>query len=102
MFPFLNILQHYVEFDIRTIITLEKIFGARFFDGSINYLVHCHAIFLVFSNGLNLLSMVQTIVLAFLKCCALINLALITHFQQDDYPIFLDVVAHVEIGTFSN
>jgi hypothetical protein len=32
-FPFPNILQHYVEFDIHTIIRLEKLFGVGFFGG---------------------------------------------------------------------
>jgi hypothetical protein len=34
-----NILQHHVDFDTHTIVALEKVFGARFFGGSMNYLV---------------------------------------------------------------
>jgi hypothetical protein len=44
--------------------------------------------------------MVQITTLAFLGCWALIALALIIHFQQDDHLILLDaVVAHVETNT---
>jgi hypothetical protein len=56
--PFLGILQHYVEFDIRTIAMLEKLVGARFFGGSIGHLACCHATFLASSGGLNLPFMV--------------------------------------------
>ncbi len=41
MFPSLGILQHYVEFVIRTKTTLEKLFGVGSFGGYINYLAHC-------------------------------------------------------------
>jgi hypothetical protein len=41
MFPSPDILQHYVEFDIRTIITLKKLLVARSFGGSTSHLV-CH------------------------------------------------------------
>jgi hypothetical protein len=43
--------------------------------------------------------MVQNVALAFLGCWALIVPTLVTHFQHDDRPIFLDVVAHVKIDT---
>jgi len=39
MFPSLGILQHYVEFNIHTITTMEKLFGVGFFGGSICHLV---------------------------------------------------------------
>jgi len=35
MFPSLNTLQHYVEFDIHTITTLKKLLGVKSFGGSI-------------------------------------------------------------------
>jgi hypothetical protein len=35
-----TILQHHVDFDIHTIVALEKVFGVGFFGGSMNYLVH--------------------------------------------------------------
>jgi hypothetical protein len=35
-----------VEFDIHTIVTLEKLFGGGSFGGSIGYLAHCQTIFL--------------------------------------------------------
>jgi hypothetical protein len=41
LFPSPNILQHYTKFDIHTIVTLEKLFDAKYFDGFINHLV-CH------------------------------------------------------------
>jgi len=40
VFLFLDILQHYVKFDIRTIITLEKLFGAGSPNAFISYLTH--------------------------------------------------------------
>jgi hypothetical protein len=41
MFPSLGILQHYVEFHIRTITMLERLLSVGFFNGSINHLA-CH------------------------------------------------------------
>jgi hypothetical protein len=40
VFPFPGILQHYIEFNIHTIITLEKLLGARSFGGFIGHLAH--------------------------------------------------------------
>ncbi len=37
MFPFLGILQHYIEFNIHTIVTLEKLFGVGSFSGFIDH-----------------------------------------------------------------
>jgi hypothetical protein len=79
--PSLCILQHYIEFDIRTIALLEKLLGAGSFDGSINHLAHCQAILPTSSNGLGLLFVVQTFVLTFFKCWTLIVPTLVTHFQ---------------------
>jgi hypothetical protein len=39
--------------------------------------------------------------LAFLGCWTLIDPTLVSCFQQDDHFTFLDVMAHVEIGTYS-
>ncbi len=38
MFPSLSILQHYVEFNICALTTLEKLLGARSFGGFIGHL----------------------------------------------------------------
>jgi hypothetical protein len=38
MFPFPGILQHYIEFNIHTITTLKKLFGAGSFGGFIGHL----------------------------------------------------------------
>jgi hypothetical protein len=80
MFPSPSILQHYIEFDIHTIITLEKLLGAGSFGGYINHLTHHQAILLAFLGGLSLCFIIRTTTLTFLGCCALIALALITHF----------------------
>jgi hypothetical protein len=65
MFPSPSILKHYIEFDIDTIITLEKLFGVGSFNGSINDLI-CHQTnFPASSGGLSLLSIVRTITLHF-------------------------------------
>jgi hypothetical protein len=58
MFPSLIILQDYVKFDIRIIITLEKLLGVGTIGGSIGHLTHRHAIFPTFLNGFNILSIV--------------------------------------------
>jgi hypothetical protein len=53
VFPFPCILQHYAEFDIHTIATLEKLLGVGSFGDSMNHLACCQAIF-VFSSTLSL------------------------------------------------
>jgi len=44
--------------------------------------------------------MVWRVAPTFLRCWALIVHALISHFQHDDHPTFLDVMAHVDIGIY--
>jgi hypothetical protein len=66
---------------------LEKLLGVRSFGDSINHLAHHQTTLLTSLGGFGLPFMVQTIAPAFLRCRALIALALITHFQQDDCPI---------------
>jgi hypothetical protein len=81
MFPSLNILQHYVKFNIHTITTLEKLLGARSFGGSINHLT-CRQATLPTSLGrFGLPYVVWTITPTFLWCWALIALALVIRFQ---------------------
>ncbi len=80
MFPSLGILQHYVEFDIHIVVTLEKLLGVGFFGGSIGHLVCCQATFLVSSGELSLPFMVWTTFLALLGCWALIVLILVICF----------------------
>jgi hypothetical protein len=51
-------LQHYVEFDIRTTIMLEQLFGVGFFGDFISHLT-CHLIiFHVSSGGFGLISVI--------------------------------------------
>jgi hypothetical protein len=100
MFPFACILQHYVKFDIHTIVMLEKLLGVGSFNCSIGHLVHRQTILLVFLGGFGLPFVDWTVALAFLGCWALIAFALVIHYQQDDHPIVLDALTHVEI-TFS-
>jgi hypothetical protein len=54
MFPFIGILQHYIEFDTCTIAMLENLLGARYFGGSIGPLIHHHTTFFISSNEFNL------------------------------------------------
>ncbi len=98
-FPSLGILHHYTKFNICTIVMLEKLLGVGSFDGFIGHLVRCQATFLASSGGLNLLFVVRTTTFTFLGCWALIILALVFCSQQDDHPIILNVVAHVETNT---
>jgi hypothetical protein len=56
MFPSPGILQHYANFNVRTIVTLEKLLGAGSFGGSINHLACRQTILFVFLGGFNLLS----------------------------------------------
>ncbi len=44
--------------------------------------------------------MVQHAALAFLECWALMVSTLVSHFQQDVNPTFLDAMAHIKIGTY--
>jgi hypothetical protein len=39
------LLQHYTEFDIRTIIMLKKLFGVGFFGDFIRHLIFCQVTF---------------------------------------------------------
>ncbi len=80
MFPSPSILQHYIEFDIRTITTLEKLLSARSFGVIIGHLACCQATFLVFFNKLDLPSVIWTIAFTYLGCWALIVLALVICF----------------------
>jgi hypothetical protein len=57
IFPSLDILQHYVEFGICTIVTLEKLLGVRSFGNFIGHLTHHQAI-LPTSSEFSHLSMV--------------------------------------------
>jgi hypothetical protein len=59
MFPSLSILQHYAKFDICTIATLEKLFGAKSFGGFIGHLARRQAIFFASLGVFGLLSMVK-------------------------------------------
>jgi hypothetical protein len=77
---------------------LEKLFGVGSFGGYINHLIHYHTILFISSDGFGLPFMVWTTTPAFLGCWALIAFALVIHFQQDDRLIFLNAIAHVEIG----
>jgi hypothetical protein len=80
---------------------LEKLLGARSFNGFINHISYRQAILLTSLSGFGLHFIVQIVALAFFECWALIVLALIICFQQDDHPILLDVVTHVEIDISS-
>jgi hypothetical protein len=72
MFPSLGILQHYVEFNTCTIVTLEKLFGVKSFGGYIGHLVCCQTTLITFSGKLGLPFVVQIVALAFFGCWALI------------------------------
>jgi hypothetical protein len=100
MFPSLGIFQHYVEFNIHTITRLEKLLGAGSFGGYINHLVCHQATALTFSGKFNFLSIVWIIALTFLECWAFNDLALVTHFQQDNHLILFDAITHVETDIF--
>jgi hypothetical protein len=74
---------------------LKKLLGSGSFGTTVGHLAHCQVIFFASSRGLGLLLVVRHAALTFLGCWALITLALVSCFQQDDYPILLGVVAHV-------
>jgi len=44
--------------------------------------------------------MAQLVAPTFLGCWALITFALVICFRQDDHPILLDAMAHLEINIF--
>jgi hypothetical protein len=68
MFPSPNILKHYVEFDICTIVMLEKLISVISFGGFISHLVYHEATLFASLNNFNLHSVVQTIAPTFLGC----------------------------------
>jgi hypothetical protein len=74
MFPSTSILQHYIEFDTRTIVTLKKLLNVASFGGFINHLVHHHVILLASLGQLSFPSIVWTIAPAFLQCWAILAL----------------------------
>ncbi len=76
---------------------LEKLLGVRSFSGFINHLTCCQTTFLTFSNKLSFPSIIWIATLIFLRC-ALIAPKLVTHFKQNDHPILLDAITHVEIN----
>jgi len=78
---------------------LEKLFGVWSFGGFIGHLTYHYATLPASSSELDLYSMVWTIIPAFLGCWALIILAFFFCFWQDDRPILLDVITHIEIDT---
>jgi len=100
VFPSLVILQRYTKFDVHSIVMLEKQLGSRSFGTIVGHLVCCQIIFLISLGGLGLSSVVGRATLALLRGWAFIVHTLIFRFQHDDHFIFLDVVAHVKIGTY--
>jgi hypothetical protein len=66
----------------------------------VGHLARCQVTLLASSRGLGLSSVVRHATPTFLECWALIVLALISHFQQDDHLILLDAMAHVKINTY--
>ncbi len=68
MFPFLSIMQHYVEFNICMIKMLEKLLGMGSFYGSFDHLVHYQTTFPTSSNGLGLPFVIQIVIPTFLGC----------------------------------
>jgi len=81
MFPSPCILQHYIGFDIHTIIMLEKLLGAKSFGGSISHLPRREVIILASSNKFGLPFVITTIARTFLGCWAPVAPALVIRFQ---------------------
>ncbi len=67
-----------------------------FFGGFIYHPTHHQAILFTFSSELGLHYVIWTTTLTFLGCWALIISTFITCFKQDDHPIILDAITHVE------
>jgi hypothetical protein len=64
------------------------------------HLAHHQVIFPTSLKELGLPSVVPHVALTLLGCWALITITLIIHFKQDDHPILLDVMAHVETDIY--
>jgi uncharacterized membrane protein len=75
---------------------LEKLLGAGSCVSSINHLAHHHTTLLTSLGGFSLPFVVWIIAPTFLGCWALIALASITCFQQDDRHVLLNAITHVE------
>jgi hypothetical protein len=100
VFPSPGILQHYTKFDACTIVIFKKLLGSASFGTTMGHLAHRQVTLLTFSRGLGLPSMVRRVACAFIGCWAFIIPTLVSCFQQDDHPTFLDVMAHVETSTY--
>ncbi len=91
VFPSPDILQCYIEFDVRTIVMLEKLLGSKNFGTIVGHLVCRYVILPIFSKGLGLSLMVQCAAFALLGCWVLIVRTQVFCFQRDDHLIFLNV-----------
>jgi hypothetical protein len=100
IFPSLGTLQHYTEFDVRTIAMLEKLLNLRSFSIIVGNLAYPQLTPHASSEGLGLPSVVQHVALIFFKCWVLITFALVFHFQYDHHPILLDLMAHVKANIY--
>jgi hypothetical protein len=79
---------------------LEKLLNPRSFGAIMGHLTRCQIILPTSLGGLGLPLVVQLVAVAFLGCWALITPRLIFCFQQNVHLIFLDVMAHLETGTY--
>lgn len=63
-----NIVQHYVKFDLSTIVALEKLLGTRAFNIIMDHLVSCQIILPTSLRGIGLPLVVQFVALIFWGC----------------------------------
>jgi len=63
-----NIVQHYVKFDLHTIVTLEKLLNTRSFSTIIDHLVFRQIILPTSLRGIGFHLVVQFVALVFLRC----------------------------------
>jgi hypothetical protein len=63
-----NIVQHYVKFNLSTIVALEKLLGTRSFNIIMDHLVCCQIILPTSLRGIGLPLVVQFVALIFLVC----------------------------------
>jgi len=76
----------------------EKLLDVGSFGGFFGHLTCHQATFLHYLVEFNLLFLIWIVAPSFLGCWTLFPLALIICFQQDDHPILLDAITHVEIN----
>ncbi len=100
VFPFLGILQHYIEFNSCTITRLENLLVVESFNIKIGHLTYLQVTLAFFSWG-HLLLMVRFATFAFLGCWVWIVLAQVSFVCCGMITLLFSIWWHMLTSTFS-